>query len=187
MTLSSTMIKHSSSSGNFTWEIVFWKLFTHVFLLRYLDKRCKCVTKLHKTGFFYWIFCILPFLDQKKAEKNLKNIETTIIDVKIDEESKSALRIGLPCNDKPGNLPNNEGKLRKVEKKRLTLFPNPPIPIVILESFSFESTLDFRPLCQVWANLKMVFLLYEFFKNRGVFPIVRLFLDIQANSASGIR
>ena len=33
----------------------------------------------------------------------------------------------------------------------------------------------------------MVFLRYEFFKNRGVFPIFRLFFALKANSASGIR
>ena len=33
----------------------------------------------------------------------------------------------------------------------------------------------------------MVFLRYIFFKNGGIFPISRLFLDIQANSASVIQ
>ena len=33
-------------------------------------------------------------------------MSTTIIDVKFDEESKSGLRIGLPCKEKPENAKN---------------------------------------------------------------------------------
>ena len=33
-------------------------------------------------------------------------MRTTIIDVKFDEESKSELRIGLPCKEKPENAEN---------------------------------------------------------------------------------
>ena len=80
---------------------------------------------------FYAIFRSLRFLEYRKVKTiNLKNIQTTIIDVKFSVESKSELRIGLPCNDKPKNrknLPNNEGKFRKIEKKRLPLLPNPPL------------------------------------------------------------
>ena len=55
-------------------------------------------------------------------------LKPLIIDVKFDEKSKSELRIGLPCKDKPGNhLPNNERKFRKVVEKRLPLFPNPQL------------------------------------------------------------
>ena len=38
---------------------------------------------------------------------------TTIIDVKFDEESKSKLRIGLPCKGKPENA-ENCGKIIKL-------------------------------------------------------------------------
>ena len=58
-------------------------------------------------------------------------MQTTIIDVKFDEKFRSELRIELPCNDKSGNrknLPNNQGKFRKIEEKRLSQFSNPPIP-----------------------------------------------------------
>ena len=42
-----------------------------------------------------------------KSEKKIqKNMRTTIIDVKTDEESKSELKIGLPCKGKPGNAEN---------------------------------------------------------------------------------
>ena len=46
-----------------------------------------------------------------------KNMRTTIIDVKFDEESKSELRIDLPCKRKPENA-ENYGKIIKffVEK-----------------------------------------------------------------------
>ena len=40
-------------------------------------------------------------------------MQTTIIDVKFDEELKCELRIGLSCKEKPGNCKNlskNEGK-----------------------------------------------------------------------------
>ena len=42
--------------------------------------------------------------------------------------------------------------------------------ISFCKSFPFMITCNFPSLCKVWANLKMVFLRYEFFKNRGVFP-----------------
>ena len=86
------------------------------------------LTQIAQNRVFYAIFRILRFLDYRKVKTNLKNIQATIIDVKFDEESKSELKIGLPCNDKPGNrkiLPNKEGKFRKIKKKRLPLFPNP--------------------------------------------------------------
>ena len=56
---------------------------------------------------------ILHFLDYRKVKTNLKNIQTTIIDVKFEKEFKSELRIGLTSEDNPGNrksLPNNEEK-----------------------------------------------------------------------------
>ena len=37
---------------------------------------------------------------------------------------------------------------------------------------------NFLPLCQVWTNWKMVFLRYALFKNKEIFPISQLFLDI---------
>ena len=47
---------------------------------------------------------ILCFLDYTKVKKKiLKNMRTTIIDVKFDEESKSEVRIGLPYKGKPEN------------------------------------------------------------------------------------
>ena len=51
-------------------------------------------------------FCILCFLDYRKVKKKIqKNMCTTIIDVKFDEESKSEFRIRLPCR---GELENAE-------------------------------------------------------------------------------
>ena len=51
-----------------------------------------------------------------------------------------------------------------------------PTPNTFLESFPFKSTCNFLPsLCKVWGNLKILLLRYEFFKNREVFPILRLF------------
>ena len=64
MTLSLILIKNSSFSGNFTWDIVFWKLFQ------------------------------FRFLDYRKVKTKVKNIQTTIIDEKFDEKYKSELKIG---------------------------------------------------------------------------------------------
>ena len=57
-------------------------------------------------------------------------MRTTIIDVKYDEESKSELKIGLPCKGKPGNA-ENCGKIIKllVEKKRFGKIPSAAITI----------------------------------------------------------
>ena len=57
-------------------------------------------------------------------------MRTTIIDVKFDEESKSELRIGLPCKGKLENA-ENCGKIVKllVEKKRCGKIPSAAIPI----------------------------------------------------------
>ena len=49
---------------------------------------------------------------------------TTVIDVKFDEESKSELRIGLPCKIKPENA-ENWGKIIKLVGK----IPSAPITI----------------------------------------------------------
>ena len=44
-------------------------------------------------------------------------MRTTIIDVKLDEKSKSELRIGLPCKRKPENSENCEKIIKlRVEK-----------------------------------------------------------------------
>ena len=59
---------------------------------------------LRKTNFCH--FCIVCFLDYTKEKKIKKNMRTTIIDVKFDEESKSEVRIGLPCKEKPENAEN---------------------------------------------------------------------------------
>ena len=49
-------------------------------------------------------FSIFRFLDYKKSEnKFLKNIETTIIDVKFDEKFKSEFRFRLPRKEKSEN------------------------------------------------------------------------------------
>ena len=62
-----------------------------------------------------------------------------------------------------------------------------PIPQYLSAKFPIKKcTCNFPPLCKVWANFKMVFLRYESFKNRGVFPILRLFFDIYAHSTGGI-
>ena len=90
--------------------------------LQYVNKRCKfvCISNYTKQGFLRY-FLHFAFPRQRKDEKkNKKNIETTIIDLKIDEEFKSKLRTGLPRTAKPGtckNLSKNEGKLRKIEAK----------------------------------------------------------------------
>ena len=45
---------------------------------------------------------------------------TTIIDVKFDEESKSVVRIGLPCKEKPKNAENCRKIIKLlVEKKNV--------------------------------------------------------------------
>ena len=49
----------------------------------------------------------------QKWEKIYKNMCTTIIDVKFDEESKSKLRFGLPCKGKSENS-ENCGKIIKL-------------------------------------------------------------------------
>ena len=107
-------------------------------------------------------FCV--FSTEERWKKNEKKFQTIKIDIKFDEEFGSDLWIGLPCKEKPGNrknLRNNEGKFRKIE-----------------ENFPFWSAYIFLPICKVWANLIIVFLCYEFFKNREVFPTLRLFFAI---------
>ena len=113
-TLSPILIKASSSSKNFAWDIVFWKFFRHVFLLRYLDKRWElcCISNWPKQGIFmlFFAFCVSSTTDKRKK---ISNMQTTIIDIKLDEEFKSELRIGLPLKTKPENCKNlskNEGK-----------------------------------------------------------------------------
>ena len=74
MTLSSILIKNSSSSGNYTWwDTVFWKLIGHVFLLRYLDERCKFVTISNwpKQGFLR-NFSNFAFPRLQKSENEFK-------------------------------------------------------------------------------------------------------------------
>ena len=61
------------------------------------------LSQIAQNRVFYAIFRNFRFLDYRKVKTNFKNIQTTIIDVKFDEESKSELRTGLPCNDKPEN------------------------------------------------------------------------------------
>ena len=52
-------------------------------------------------------FLHLVILRLYKSEKKIqKNMRTTIINVKFDEESKSVLRIGLLCKGKPANAEN---------------------------------------------------------------------------------
>ena len=56
---------------------------------------------------------------------------------------------------------------------------NSPTPNIFLESFPFKSTCNFPPLWKIWANLKMVFLRYEFLKKGGFsdFPAFPRYLD----------
>ena len=54
----------------------------------------------------FWHFCILRFLDYTKGKKIKKNMRSTRIDVKFDEESKPEVRIGLPNKEKPENAEN---------------------------------------------------------------------------------
>ena len=64
--------------------------------------------------------------NESSFAKKKKN--QTIIDVKFDKEFKSEFRIGLTFKHKPGNrknMPNNDGKLRKIEEKRLPQLSNP--------------------------------------------------------------
>ena len=64
-------------------------------------------------------FCILCFLDYTKVKKNKKNMRTTIIDVKFDGESKSEVRIGLPCKEKPENAENCRKILKLLLEKTM--------------------------------------------------------------------
>ena len=52
----------------------------------------------------FFASCVSSIIPKEKEIK--KNIRTTIIDVKFDEESKSEVRIGLPCKEKPENAEN---------------------------------------------------------------------------------
>ena len=53
-----------------------------------------------------------------KSEKKIyKNMRITIIDVKFDEESKSEVRIGLPCKEKPENAENCRKIIKLLFKK----------------------------------------------------------------------
>ena len=48
-------------------------------------------------------------------------MQTTIIDIKFDEEFKPELRIGLPCKGNPGNRKNlskKKGKFQNIAEKR---------------------------------------------------------------------
>ena len=57
-------------------------------------------------------------------------MRTTIIDVKFDEESKSELRIRVPCKKKPENAENFQKIIKLlVEKKRCGKRPSVPITI----------------------------------------------------------
>ena len=87
---------------------------------------CPC---FRKDGFFV-IFASSVFSIVQKWKKIQKNIRTTIIDVKFDEESKSEVRIGLPCKGKPENA-ENCWKIIKllVEKKRCGKIPSAPLTI----------------------------------------------------------
>ena len=49
--------------------------------------------------------------------------------------------------------------------------------------FPLTNTYHFLPFLTIWANLKMVFLRYEFFKNNEVFPIT----DFTVFPVGGIR
>ena len=44
-------------------------------------------------------------------------MRTTIIDVKFDEESKSDVRMGLPCKEKPENAENCRKIIKLLVKK----------------------------------------------------------------------
>ena len=63
-------------------------------------------------------------------EKNLCKYAQHIIDVKFDKESKSELRIELPCKEKPENAENlsNNHKIA-CRKKRFGKIPSAPITI----------------------------------------------------------
>ena len=57
-------------------------------------------------------------------------MRTIIIDVKFDEESKSELRIGLPCKEKTENAEDCRKIIKLlVEKKRSEKIPSAPITI----------------------------------------------------------
>ena len=56
------------------------------------------------------------FLDCRKVKKNKKNIGTSLIDVKFDENFKPELRIGLPCKENPENCKKPVGKKEKFRK-----------------------------------------------------------------------
>ena len=70
--------------------------------------------KFPEIGLLRQFFCILRYLDYRRAKKNFKNIQNTVIDVKFNEELKSELRNKLPHKSKPENrihLMKDEGKL----------------------------------------------------------------------------
>ena len=57
-------------------------------------------------------------------------MRTTIIDVKFDEESKSEVRIGLPCKEKPENAEDCRRIIKLLlKKKRCEKIPSAPITI----------------------------------------------------------
>ena len=76
-----------------------------IYVQNYLDTFFSLDTLINSVSYFvsqiaqnrvlgYFLHFAFPRL--QKSEK--KNIETTILDVKFDEESKSLLRIELSCN-----------------------------------------------------------------------------------------
>ena len=92
-----------------------------------------CLGKQGHTPLRRTNFCILFFLDYTKVKKNYKNIYTTIIDMKFDEESKSDLKIGLNCKGKPENA-ENCWKNHKIACRKKRCGKIPSLPIIIRKS-----------------------------------------------------
>ena len=62
-------------------------------------------------------FCILGSLVYIKVEKIKRNMRTTMFDVKLDEESKSQLRIRLPRKGNPENAENYQKIIKLLVEK----------------------------------------------------------------------
>ena len=130
ITLSSILIKDLSSSKNFTWDTVFWKLFRHVYLLRYLDKPRKFVTisNCPKQGFLR-NFLNFAFPRLQKSGNEFEKYSNHYNRCKIwwgIQISELGYRVTINRGiAKTCRITReNSGKSRK---KRLPLFSNPPL------------------------------------------------------------
>ena len=176
-------MKDSSFLENFTWDIVLWKLFRYIFLLRYLIKCCEFFRISNCPNWVITLFFALCVTLITARLKSSKYMETTIIDVKFYEEFKAKLRIELPCkeNRRVAKMYHTTKENSETSRKsKYNLFRKIHDT---LQVFLTQNTNNFLRLCQVWANLKNLFLRNEFFNKNTYF---RFFFDIEADSAGWI-